>query len=282
MRKIRSQFILPIAFCIFIIACKENTTINNKLWLSSYEEKAQIGDSISVNIFAEKTEITNITIKKTINGIAQPNYKKSLNTKSMTFPYQFKEEIIPGDETGVVVYSFYGNYNNNIVDAADLVLTINLAQEPLLLKYDWTLTSQIVQGEEFATADMTDDINRFNSDLTWEVDWGDIKSTGQMETLNSYCSWKPLFKGAVMDSIYMIKYNVFSPAVPIITKYKVLKLEDKQMILESLQDLSAFGYAKDEKVTEVFSAISKNSEFTPYRGANADNYIIESCKPGTY
>lgn len=75
--------------------------------------------------------------------------------------------------------------NNSVVDAADLVLTVELAQIPLLLKYDWVLASQTIKGEDTATPDLKDDIHRFNSDLTWQVDWGFIFSSAALETLNS-------------------------------------------------------------------------------------------------
>ena len=46
--------------------------------------------------------------------------------------------MVAGDETCVVVYSFYGmNAINLLVDASDLVLTVELAEVPFLLNYDW-------------------------------------------------------------------------------------------------------------------------------------------------
>ena len=35
------------------------------------------------------------------------DYKKELNVKDIEFTYTFREEVVAGDETGVVVYSFY-------------------------------------------------------------------------------------------------------------------------------------------------------------------------------
>ena len=93
-----------------------------------------------------------IVVKKSISRKEVVDYKKELNVKDIEFPYTFQEEVVAGDETGVVVYSFYGmNANNLLVDASDLVLTVDLAEVPLLLKYDWKLVQQIIQGEDWAT-----------------------------------------------------------------------------------------------------------------------------------
>ena len=122
--------------------------------------------------------------------------------KELSFPYTFTEEIIAGDENGILVYSFYGmDENNSVVDAADLVLTVELAQIPLLLKYDWVLASQTIKGEDTATPDLKDDIHRFNSDLTWQVDWGFIFSSAALETLNSYCAWQVTMDGATVKTL---------------------------------------------------------------------------------
>ena len=174
--------------------------------------------------------------------------------------------------------------NNKVVDAGDLVLTVELAQIPLLLKYDWVLASQTIKGEDTATPDLKDDIHRFNSDLTWQVDWGYIFSSAALETLNSYCAWQVTMDGATVKTLSTIHYNVFSPAEALITHYNVLQLSDRKMILESYQDLSGLGdgYSSNERVLEVYTPVSKTEDFTPYRGQNPDNYIVASCNPGSY
>jgi len=68
--------------------------------------------------------ISKIVVKKSIEGKEVSSYLKELNVKELSFPYTFTEEIIAGDENGILVYSFYGmDENNSVVDAADLVLT---------------------------------------------------------------------------------------------------------------------------------------------------------------
>lgn len=269
-----------------IMACSDDSEKSSGCMnLSALSASVKIGDYLSVNLSLNKeNEIQKIVIKKTIDGKAVASYQKELNVKDLTFPYTFKEEIIAGDETGVLVYSFYGlDTSGQQVDASDIVVSVELAQLPLFLKYDWGLLSQTIQGSDFAEAYMKDDVYRFNPDMSWELDWGDIKSAGALETLDSYCAWKAIMTGATVDSIYMIKYNIFSPKSPVVTKYKVLKLENRELILESRQDLSFLpGFAKDEKVTDKFQPISKSDDFTPYRGANPDSYFVESCNPGSY
>ena len=165
-----------------------------------------------------------------------------------------------------------------------LVACCPLAQIPLLLKYDWVLASQTIKGEDTATPDLKDDIHRFNSDLTWQVDWGFIFSSAALETLNSYCAWKVTMDGATVKTLSTIHYNVFSPSQALMTHYNVLQLSDRKMILESYQDLSGLGgdYSSNERVLEVYTPVSKTEDFTPYRGQNPDNYIVASCNPGSY
>lgn len=290
MEIIKKLLILPLLLGLIIsfaiIACSDDSENPLEcLNLSSLSSSVKIGDYLSVNLsLNQEDRVQKIVIKKTIDGKAVASYQRELNAKDLTFPYTFKEEIIAGDEAGVLVYSFYGlDASGQQVDASDIVVSVELAQLPLFLKYDWGLLSQQIQGSDFAEAYMKDDVYRFNPDMSWELDWGDIKSAGALETLDSYCAWKAITTGATVDSLYMIKYNIFSPKSPVVTKYKVLKLENREMILESRQDLSFLpGFAKDEKVTDKFQPISKSDDFTPYRGANPDSYFVESCNPGSY
>lgn len=258
----------------------------NILLLSSISEKVDIGDSVNVDVSLLKPEgVEKILVEKSNNGVVDSTKSQEIYVHKNTFPYTFKQQVENGDENGMVVYSFYAkNLAGKTVDAADLVLTVNLAQLPLLLKYDWKLVSQTVHGEQTATEDLTDDVQRFNSDMTWQVDWGTVFSSMALETLNSYCSWQITTEGSVIKTLSTIHYNIFSPTVPIKTTYNVKQLSDKKMILESYMDLSGFGdeYTDHESVVSVYEAVSKSDDFTPYRGQNADNYIISSCDPGTY
>uniref|UniRef100_A0AB33IXP3 DUF4843 domain-containing protein n=3 Tax=unclassified Prevotella TaxID=2638335 RepID=A0AB33IXP3_9BACT len=277
--------VMSILLTVGFTSCDSDRSAVNLLTLSQYTATVKIGDTVAVDInLSDPSAVNAINVKKSINGKTVESYEHTFQAASMTFPYTFRQEIVSGDETGILVYSFYAkDANNDNVDAADIVCTVDIAQMPLLLKYDWKLTSQIIQSDDYATADMKDNINRFNPDLTWEVDWGDVYSAGRMETLDSYCSWQAVMNGAKVDSLYTIKYNIFSPAAPVITKYKVLQLEDRKMILESRQDLSFLpGYAADERVVETFEPVSKTDDFRPYGGANPASYHIEACNPGSY
>lgn len=279
-------FLLGILLPLFIACGDDGGSKENTLTLSSYDEKVKTGDKISVQIFLSISEnFSKILVRKTISGKEVPDYKKVIDVKKDAFPYTFNEDVISGDEKGIVVYSFYGlDANGRIIDASDLVLTVELAELPLLLKYDWQLVQQIIQGEDFATPDLKDDLYRFNPDLTFEMDWGSILSTAQLETLNACCSWDVVRTGEKVDSLYMIKYNVFQPNTPMIAKYKVVKLAKREMVLESRQDLSALGpeFSTDEIITETYSPVSKTDDFISYRGKNPDDYYVESCSPGTY
>jgi len=280
--------LIGLALMSTISSCSSDNGEDNPniLLLSSISEKVDIGDSVNVDVSLLKPEgVEKILVEKSNNGVIDSTKSQEIDVQKNSFPYTFKQQVENGDENGMVVYSFYAkNLAGKTVDAADLVLTVNLAQLPLLLKYDWKLVSQTVHGEQTATEDLTDDVQRFNSDMTWQVDWGTIFSSMALETLNSYCSWQITTEGSVIKTLSTIHYNIFSPTVPIITTYNVKQLSDKKMILESYMDLSGFGdeYTDHESVVSVYEAVSKSDDFTPYRGQNADNYIISSCDPGTY
>jgi hypothetical protein len=256
------------------------------LSLSTLSEKVAIGDSASVEISLLKpNSVDKIIVEKSNNGIVDTASTEVINAKDITFPYTYKHQIENGDEDGMVVYSFYAkNSAGKTVDAADLVLTVDIAQLPLLLKYDWQLVSQTVHGEDTATPDLTDDIQRFNDDMTWQVDWGTTFSAMKLETLNSYCAWQVTMEGSAVKTLSTIHYNIFTPTVPVKDTYNVVQLSDKKMILESFMDLSAFGseYSDHERVLSVYEAVNKSTDFTPYRGSNPESYYVSSCDPGTY
>lgn len=273
------------AAIITFASCSDDSGSSSGLiTLSKYAASVQVGDILDVDVNLSNTSgVDKIEIKKTQDG-RELNYNKSIPVAGTTFPFKFNQQVAAEDVKGATVYSFYAkDAAGNSLDASDLVLEVALAQIPLLLKYDWKLVSQVVKGEDMATEDLLDDVNRFNPDLTWELDWGSVLSASTLETLFSTCSWKAVMKGSVVDSLYTIKYNVFAPGVPIVTKYKVLQLANRTLKLESRQDLSFFGdYATDERVVETFEPISKTDDFTPYRNVNPDSYVNENCNPGSY
>lgn len=203
-------FILGFVLSAFMACDDDENQRSVLLSLSSYEEKVKIGDSVSIQVsLSDPSRFSKILIKKTISGKEISDYTKELNVANLSFPYTFNAQVVSGDENGVVVYSFYGlDVNGAVVDASDLVLTVDLAELPLLLKYDWQLVQQMIQGEDFATPDLKDDIYRFNADLTLELDWGTIFSAAQLETLNSCCSWDVERTGEKIDSLYLVKYNI--------------------------------------------------------------------------
>ena len=279
-------FVLGIMLSV-IIACNDESGSGTALTLSSYEGKVKIGDMASVQIsLSDPESFSKIVVKKSISGKEVVDYKKRVECKkTLNSLILSKKKSLQGDETGVVVYSFYGmNANNLLVDASDLVLTVDLAEVPLLLKYDWKLVQQIIQGEDWATPDLKDDVYRFNPDLTLEWDWGTVFSAIGLEKLNACCSWDVDQAGAKVEYLYMVKYSVFNTASPMITKYKVVQLADRKMILESHQNLAGLGpdFSTDEVVMETYEPVSKTDDFTPYRGENPDNYIIDTCNPGSY
>lgn len=268
---------------ILIASCSDDEKTNTSLLnLDKTKASVQIGDVFNVTIsFENKDNFKTVKVVKAIGGKVVADYDRVIDVSTISNPYKFEENVVNGDEAATVVYSFYGlDTSGKQLDAMDLVLNVDLAYEPLLLKYDWSLISQLIAGYEFAEEPQKDDVYRFNADKSWQLDWGTKFSNGALETLNSYCAWKPIGASAKMDSIYMIKYNIFGGPAEI-TKYKVLKMENKEMILETRQDWSWLGLATDEKVIEKYETKSKLPSFNPYGDQDA-SYVIPACHPGSY
>ena len=274
------------SFILLNTSCDNNDEHDTQLLiLSTTKVTAKMNEDFSVDItLNNKESFQNIIVEKTISGKKIESYHKTLNVAEIQFPYTFKEEVVPEDETGVVVYSFYGmTANGSQLDASDVIVSVNITQLYRLLKYDWKLASQIIQKEEYAEPYMKDDVYRFNEDWSWELDWGGTLSASALETLDSYCGWKMIGTDEKIDSIYMIKYNIFSPANAVVTKYKVISLQDEELVLESRQDLSFLpGFSDQEPIQETYIAEPKSADFTPYRGSDPNSYKVEACKPGTY
>lgn len=110
-------FILGIVLSIAIAACDDNEEQGHQLLtLSSYSEKVKIGDIVSVELsLPENNNISSISVKKTISGKSVEDYNKVIETKNGTLSYKFEEEVISGDENGVVVYSFYAKKDRKSV-----------------------------------------------------------------------------------------------------------------------------------------------------------------------
>ena len=91
-----------------IISCKsDDKQQTGLLTLNILEGKIKIGAHVSVELSLSHPDlISKIVVKKSIEGKEVSSYLKELNVKELSFPYTFTEEIIAGDENGILVYSF--------------------------------------------------------------------------------------------------------------------------------------------------------------------------------
>lgn len=279
-------FVSCLVMIAMMLSCgKDNEVVSHLLTLSEYSASVSIGEDVAVGVnLSNPSAVSYIDVRKAIAGQIVEDFSDRINVAGSTFPFNYIYQVQPEDAAGVTVCSFYAqDASGQQLDAADLVMEVAIAQIPLLLKYDWQMVSQIIKGEDLAKEYMKDDLFRYNPDLTWEKDWGSVISVDGMETLDATCAWKAVMDGARIDSIYTVKYNIFSPGIPVITGYKVLQCENRKLVLESHQDLSfVAGYDKDERVVETFEAVSQTDDFTPYRGSDPASYFIENCNPGSY
>jgi hypothetical protein len=271
---------LPVFF-----SCEKDESIHlsSKVVLDKLSFKGYTGDTIRTTVTYKSADIKKLVITKSVNGEKVPGYETDITVNSISDNYIFKQEILVGDEEGTLVYTFSGyDSSNKLVDASDLAVAVTLTDFGRLCKFDWKLTEQTTNGSSTTTTEMLDNVYRLNKDLSWEYDWGDHAGAG-WDVLNQYCSWKYIGSELKADSVYLVKFG-FLATTPSIDKYKVIKLDDTNLWIQTFMDLSWLGdpYTAQTPVIEKYVAIPKSSNFTPYRGENAANYNWAPCHPGSY
>lgn len=289
----RKKLILTLFSCIMvvstmIISCDDNNSYQRPdiVQLSAKKLTVKVDEELSVEItLADQSQIKTILVEKTREGKKVEDFSPvRLDVSAIQFPYTFTDIVTMEDEEGIPVYSFYGlDANDNIIDTTDLVVNIEVTQLKRLQKFDWKITAQVIAGKNIFIDDpnheASDNTFRYNADWSWEYDWG--TKTG-LEVLNATCAYKIIGTENRIDSIYTIHYSIFDPNTPVVTKYKVGKIDEATLELESIQDLSAFDYSSEELVIDKFIAVPKSSNFIPYRGSDPAGYVIPSCNPGSY
>lgn len=283
--QMKNKFIIlfiGICFSILFTTCEEDNNINipSKVILDKLTTKGKIGDEITARVTFASDEINKLVVTKTIDGQEVADYRAEVSVTSASDKYEFVQMILAGDEKGTLVFTFSGyNAKDECLDASDLTVTVELSGTPLLLKYDWRLTRQSLDGDNGTTDAMTNNVYRFNDDYSWELDFGSDPTIG--EILSQYCAWKIAGNESKIDSIYLVKFN-FLAEVPTFEGYKVLKLEGEDLWIETTMDLSWAGYSKETKVEERYVAVPKSPNFSPYGNEPAENYNWGPCTPGEY
>lgn len=287
-KRILMLFSCIMVISAMIISCDDNNSYQKMdiVQLSAKKLTVKVDEELSVAItLSDQNQIKTILIEKTRDGKKAEDFiPVKLDVATIKFPYTFTDIATMEDEEGIPVYSFYGlDANGNVVDVTDLIVNIEVTQLKRLQKFDWEITAQVIAGKNIFIDDpnheASDNTFRYNADWSWEYDWG---TKVGLEVLNATCAYKIIGTENKIDSIYTISYSIFDPNTPVVTKYKVGKLDETTLELESIQDLSAFDYSSEELVIDRFVAVPQSSSFVPYRGSNPADYIIPSCNPGSY
>lgn len=273
--------------CLLLVffSCESNESIHHdsKVILDKLLFSGYTGDTIRATVTYGSADIKRLTITKWVNGEQDFGYGTDVPVNSASDTYEFEQEIAVGDEEGTLIYSFSGyDAADKLIDASDLAISVTLTDWGRLCKHDWKLTEQKTNGENTTTQAMLDNVYRLSYDFSWEYDWGDPAGAG-WDVLNQYCAWKYIGTELKADSIYLIKFGFLSNT-PTFEKYKVLRLDDANLWIQTFMDLSWLGdpYTEETPVVEKFVAIPQSSDFTPYRGENPANYNWASCTPGNY
>jgi hypothetical protein len=270
---------------IFFFSCEKDESIHHdsKVILDKLLFSGYTGDTIKATVTFGSPAIKKIVITKWVNGEQISDYRIEVSVNNISEVYEFQQEIAVGDEEGTLIYTFSGyDEDNKLIDASDLAVSVTLTDFGRLCKFDWKLTEQTTNGENTTSSEMLDNVYRLNNDFSWEYDWGDPAGAG-WDVLNQYCAWKYIGTELKADSIYLIKFGFLS-TTPTIDKYKVLKLDDTSLWIQTFMDLSWLGdpYTAETPVVEKYVAIPKSPDFTPYRGENPANYSWAPCTPGNY
>lgn len=270
---------------LLFFSCEYNDSIsrNSDVILDKLLFSGYTGDTIKATVTFGSDDIKKLIITKWVDGQQVPEYMISVPVNNTSDSYQFKQEIVVGDEEGALIYTFSGYADEDeLVDVSDLAISVTLTDFGRLYKFDWKLTEQTTNGNNSTTNAMLDNVYRLNNNLSWQYDWGDPAGAG-MDVLNQYCAWKYVGTELKVDSIYLIKFGFLSN-IPTINKYKVLKLDNLSLWIQTFMDLSWLGdpYTVETPVIEKYVAIPKSTTFTSYRGKNPENYTWASCTPGGY
>jgi hypothetical protein len=277
--KTTNKILTVMGLCIALgfVSCNKDSEDPSTLSLDRTEVAGNVGDNFTVRVTATGDEITTVKVTKLKNGAPDASFTTVTGTITNA-TYEYSGMIVEGDEDGALVYTFTGyNGAGTQVDAVDLTVTVTLAGVALLTKYDWKKVDEI-WGEEYGSVVgdyQLDDVNRFNKNYSWEFDWGDILSSGQLETINQYCAWKTTGTTSNVETLSLIKFG-FGATEPTITEYTVDKLDAENLWISYYEPFF------DVDITEKFVAVPKSPTFTPYRGQTASNYNWGTCTPGSY
>jgi hypothetical protein len=275
-----NKILIVMGLCLALgfVSCDKDSEDSSTLSLDRTEVSGNVGDDFTVKVTTTGDEITTVKVTKLKNGTPDAAFTTVSGT-IVSSTYEYAGAIVDGDEdAGSLIYTFAGyNAAGTQIDAADLTVTVTLAGVAILTKYDWKKVDEI-WGEEYGSVVedyQLDDVNRFNKDYSWQFDWGDILSSGQLETLNQYCAWKTTGTASNVETLSLIKFG-FLATDPTITTYTVDKLDAENLWISYYEPFF------EVDITEKFVAVPKAPTFTPYRGQPAENYTWATCTPGSY
>jgi hypothetical protein len=281
--KTTNKILTVVGLCIALgfASCNKDEKDPSTLSLDKTTVAGNVGDNFTVTVTTAGDEITTVKVTKFLDGTADAGFTTVTGTITNA-TYEYSGTIVEGDEDGALVYTFTGyNGAGTQVDAADLTITVTLTGVPLLTKYDWRKVDEI-WGEQYGSVIessqyLLDDVNRFNKNYSWEFDWGDVLSAGELETINQYCAWKTTGTTSNVETLSLIKFG-FLATDPTITEYTVDKLDAENLWIS----YNNYDFGEEVRITEKFVAVSKSPTFTPYRGKTASDYTWATCTPGSY
>jgi len=260
--KLNALSALAVLVVLFISACTEDPP-EPSVSLDETSQTLKVGDLVEVVIsITDVDHAEKLTIEKTRGGTVVSTETIEDTLLSETIVYHDFVELEDIKSTLVYQFKVYSKNDGNVADQMDLVVSIELSPELILLAYDWQLTSSVLEstGAEDIWAFQTDDLMRFYADHNYEIDYGDI--IGGFDGYNQSCGW--IYEQ--YDGVDTLRYSWYTRTPKLDGRdCRVLELTRNSMVLKYTVDLTVWGYGI-ETYTETYVPFPQTDDFIPYRG----------------
>lgn len=275
MKSFKTLFFALMSAAFLLVSCDKEDP-KPEITLNETAITAVTGESVTITATFTNTEyLSKVIVTKKLDGTAVAGEEQTFETPGETV--SITTVISEDDVDSILTFTFEAyNNDNEITDTKDVVITIQLSNLAILLKYDWRQYSQVTTatGDEILSEDRMDDLYRLHNDNFYDVDYGAVNNP--WDGLAQFCAWK-LDDSDADHIMFTWSYFGFLATDATIEEFEVLQLDENELWINKNYDLSAFGLSTEENVTVKFIATPKAEDFVPYRGVNPAEWAV--CTP---
>jgi hypothetical protein len=257
--------LLTLLILLFLTACSEDPP-EPSVSLDETAQTLKVGDRVEVVVsITDVDHAQKLTIEKTRGGVVVSTETLEDSLLAEIIVYQDFVEFEDTKSTLVYQFKVYSENSGNVADQIDLVITIEISPELILLEYDWQLISAVIEssGDEDIRDFQKDDLMRFHADHNFDQDYGAI--VGGFDGYNQNCGW--VYDANVDGDTLRYSWYTQTPKLDG-RDHRVLELSRNAMVIKYTVDLTLWGYGI-ETYTETYIPLNQTDDFVPYRGLPA-------------